>query len=135
MRLSATKALIERPDTIVVATVSAIYGLGEPASYFEMVLHLVKGDLIEQRAILRRLAEMQYTRNDVELRRATYRVRGEVIDIFPAESEKEALRVELFDNEVERLSLFDPLTGEILSRIARYTVYPKTIMSPRVSNY
>ncbi len=132
MRLSATKALIERPDTIVVATVSAIYGLGEPASYFEMVLHLVKGDLIDQRAILRRLAEMQYTRNDVELRRATYRVRGEVIDIFPAESDNEALRVELFDNEVERLSLFDPLTGEILSRIARYTVYPKNhYVTPR----
>ncbi|MCF7986262.1 MAG: excinuclease ABC subunit UvrB [Methylovulum sp.] len=132
MRLSATKALIERPDTIVVATVSAIYGLGEPKSYFEMVLHLVKGDLIEQRAILRRLAEMQYTRNDVELRRATYRVRGEVIDIFPAESEQEALRVELFDNEVERLSLFDPLTGEIISRIVRYTVYPKNhYVTPR----
>jgi excinuclease ABC subunit B len=132
MRLSATKALIERPDTIVVATVSAIYGLGEPESYFQMVLHLVKGDLIEQRAILRRLAEMQYTRNDIELRRATYRVRGEVIDIFPAESETEALRVELFDNEVERLSLFDPLTGEIISRIARYTVYPKNhYVTPR----
>jgi len=132
MRLSATKALIERPDTIVVATVSAIYGLGEPESYFEMVLHLVKGDLVEQRAILRRLAEMQYTRNDTELRRATYRVRGEVIDIYPAESEQEALRVELFDNEVERLSLFDPLTGEILHRIARYTVYPKNhYVTPR----
>ena len=132
MRLSATKALIERTDTIVVATVSAIYGLGEPASYFEMVLHLVKGDLIEQRAILRRLAEMQYTRNDIELRRATYRVRGEVIDVFPAESDSEALRIELFDNEVERLSLFDPLTGEVLRRIARYTVYPKNhYVTPR----
>ncbi len=132
MRLSATKALIERPDTIVVATVSAIYGLGEPESYFQMVLHLVKGDLIGQRAILRRLAEMQYTRNDVELRRATYRVRGEVIDIFPAESDSEALRVELFDDEVERLSLFDPLTGEVLQRIVRYTVYPKThYVTPR----
>ena len=132
MRLSATKALIERDDTIVVATVSAIYGLGEPESYFQMVLHLVKGDLIDQRAILRRLAEMQYTRNDTELRRATYRVRGEVIDIFPAESEQEALRVELFDNEVERLSLFDPLTGEILHRITRYTVYPKNhYVTPR----
>jgi excinuclease ABC subunit B len=96
MRLSATKALIEREDTIVVATVSAIYGLGEPESYFKMVLHLVKGDLIDQRSILRRLAEMQYTRNDVDLRRATYRVRGELIDIFPAESDQEALRVELF---------------------------------------
>ena len=132
MRLSATKALIEREDSIVVATVSAIYGLGEPESYFKMVLHLVKGDIINQRAILRRLAEMQYTRNDTELRRATYRVRGEVIDIFPAESEQEALRVELFDDEVERLSLFDPLTGEILRRLARYTVYPKShYVTPR----
>jgi excinuclease ABC subunit B len=132
MRLSATKALIERRDTVIVATVSAIYGLGEPASYFEMVLHLVRGDLLDQRKLLRRLAELQYTRNETELRRATYRVRGEVIDIFPAESEKEALRVELFDDEIERLSLFDPLTGEILSRIARYTVYPKThYVTPR----
>ena len=132
MRLSATKALIERRDTIVVATVSAIYGLGEPESYFQMVLHLVVGDLVNQRDILRRLAEMQYTRNDTELRRATYRVRGEVIDIFPAESEQEALRVELFDDEVERLSLFDPLTGEVTSRIARYTVYPKNhYVTPR----
>ena len=132
MRLSATKALIEREDSIVVATVSAIYGLGEPESYFKMVLHLVKGDLINQRAILRRLAEMQYTRNDLELRRATYRVRGDVIDIFPAESDSEALRVELFDDEVERLSLFDPLTGEIIRRPARYTVYPKShYVTPR----
>ena len=132
MRLSATKALIERPDSIVVATVSAIYGLGEPESYFQMVLHLVKGDLINQRTLLRRLAEMQYTRNDIELRRATYRVRGEVIDIFPAESESAALRVELFDDELERLSLFDPLTGEILQRLARYTVYPKShYVTPR----
>ena len=132
MRLSATKALIEREDTIVVATVSAIYGLGEPESYFKMVLHLVKGDLINQRDILRRLAEMQYTRNDIDLRRATYRVRGEVIDVFPAESDSEALRVELFDDEVERLSLFDPLTGEIMRRLARYTVYPKNhYVTPR----
>jgi excinuclease ABC subunit B len=132
MRLSATKALIEREDSIVVATVSAIYGLGEPESYFKMVLHLVKGDIIDQRTILRRLAEMQYTRNDMELRRATYRVRGEVIDIFPAESEQEALRIELFDDEVERLSLFDPLTGEIIRRLARYTVYPKShYVTPR----
>jgi excinuclease ABC subunit B len=116
MRLSATKALIERRDTIIVATVSSIYGLGEPASYFSMVLHLVRGDMINQRTLLRRLAELQYTRNDTELRRATYRVRGEVIDIYPAESEREALRVELFDDEIERLSLFDPLTGEVLSR-------------------
>jgi len=132
MRLSATKALFERDDTIVVASVSAIYGLGEPESYFQMVLHLVKGDMIKQRDILRRLAEMQYTRNDIELRRATYRVRGEVIDVFPAESEKEALRIELFDDEVERLSLFDPLTGEIMQRLSRYTVYPKShYVTPR----
>jgi excinuclease ABC subunit B len=132
MRLSATKALIERSDTIVVATVSAIYGLGEPESYFQMVLHLVKGDLINQRAIVRRLAEMQYTRNDIELRRGTYRVRGEVIDIFPAEADAEALRIELFDDEVEQLSLFDPLTGEIIRRMARFTVYPKShYVTPR----
>jgi len=132
MRLSATKALIERDDTIVVATVSAIYGLGEPESYFKMVLHLVKGDMINQRDILRRLAEMQYTRNDLDLRRATYRVRGEVIDVFPAESDSEALRIELFDDEVERLSLFDPLTGEIIRRLARYTIYPKShYVTPR----
>jgi len=132
MRLSATKALIERHDTIIVATVSCIYGLGEPASYFSMVLHLVRGDMQNQRTLLKRLTELQYTRNDTELRRATYRVRGEVIDIYPAESEKEALRVELFDDEIERLSLFDPLTGEILSRIARYTVYPKShYVTPR----
>ncbi len=132
MRLSATKALLERSDTIVVATVSAIYGLGEPESYFQMVLHLVKGDLISQRDIVRRLAEMQYTRNDIELRRATYRVRGEVIDIFPAESDEEALRIELFDDEVEQLSLFDPLTGEVSRRVARFTIYPKShYVTPR----
>lgn len=132
MRLSATKALLERRDTIVVATVSSIYGLGEPESYFSMVLHLVRGDLIDQRGLLRKLAELRYTRNDTELRRATYRVRGDVVDIYPAESEKEALRIELFDEEIERMSLFDPLTGEILQRIARYTVYPKThYVTPR----
>ncbi|MDF1584237.1 MAG: excinuclease ABC subunit UvrB [Methyloprofundus sp.] len=132
MRLSATKALLERKDTIVVATVSAIYGLGEPESYFKMVLHLVRGDIIKQRDLLRRLASMQYTRNDIELRRATYRVRGDVIDVFPAESEEAALRIELFDDEIERLSLFDPLTGEILHRVARYTVYPKShYVAPR----
>jgi excinuclease ABC subunit B len=132
MRLSATKALIERRDTVIVATVSAIYGLGEPASYFAMVLHLVRGDMIDQRTLLRRLTELQYTRNETELRRATYRVRGEVIDVFPAESGHEAVRIELFDDEIERLSLFDPLTGEIISRIARYTVYPKThYVAPR----
>ncbi len=132
MRLSATKALIERRDTIVVATVSAIYGLGEPESYFKMVLHLVRGDMIKQRDILRRLAEMQYTRNETELRRGTYRVRGDVIDVFPAESEEQALRIELFDDEIERLSMFDPLTGEILHRAARFTIYPKThYVTPR----
>ncbi|TAN50203.1 MAG: excinuclease ABC subunit UvrB [Methylococcaceae bacterium] len=132
MRLSATKAILERRDTVIVATVSSIYGLGEPASYFEMVLHLVRGDMIEQRTLLRRLTELQYTRNDTELKRGTFRVRGEVIDVFPAESEKEAVRIELFDEEIERLSLFDPLTGEILSRTARFTVYPKThYVTPR----
>lgn len=132
MRLSATKALLERKDTIVVATVSAIYGLGEPESYFQMVLHLVRGDMINQRDLLWRLAEMQYTRNDVDLKRATYRVRGDVIDVFPAESDQEALRIELFDDEIERLSVFDPLTGEIIQRLARYTVYPKThYVTPR----
>jgi len=132
MRLSATKALLERRDTIVVATVSAIYGLGEPESYFQMVLHLVRGDMVKQRDLLRRLAEMQYTRNDTELRRATYRVRGDVIDVFPAESEEQALRIELFDDEIERLSMFDPLTGEVLHRIARFTIYPKShYVTPR----
>jgi len=132
MRLSATKALLERRDTVVVATVSAIYGLGEPESYFQMVLHLVRGDMIKQRDILRRLTEMQYTRNDTELRRATYRVRGEVIDVFPAESEEQALRIELFDDEIERLSMFDPLTGEVTQRLARFTIYPKShYVTPR----
>jgi excinuclease ABC subunit B len=132
MRLSATKALLERRDTIVVATVSAIYGLGEPESYFQMVLHLVRGDMIKQREIIRRLTEMQYTRNDTELRRATYRVRGEVIDVFPAESEQQALRIELFDDEIERLSMFDPLTGEVTQRLARFTIYPKShYVTPR----
>ena len=132
MRLSATKAILERPDTIIVATVSSIYGLGDPKSYLTMVLHLVRGDIIDQRAILRRLAEMQYTRNDLDLRRGCYRVRGEVIDIHPADAEKEAIRVELFDDEIENISLFDPLTGEIIRPVARYTVYPKThYVTPR----
>jgi excinuclease ABC subunit B len=132
MRLSATKALIERRDTVIVATVSAIYGLGDPRSYLKMMLHLVRGDLIDQRTILRRLAEMQYTRNDVDLRRGTYRVRGDVIDVHPAESDREALRIELFDDEVESLSYFDPLTGEMLRRVPRLTVYPKThYVTPR----
>lgn len=126
MRLSATKALLERPDTIIVTTVSCIYGLGDPRSYLSMVLHLVRGDLLDQRDIVRRLAELQYTRNDVELHRATYRVRGELIDIYPAESDGEAVRLELFDGEVESIALFDPLTGEILRKVPRYTVYPKS---------
>ena len=126
MRLSATKAIMEREDTIIVATVSAIYGLGDPRSYMTMILHLVRGDLVDQRYILRRLAELQYTRNDLELRRGCYRVRGDVIDIHPAESEREAVRVELFDEEIEGLSFFDPLTGEVLRKVARLTVYPKT---------
>jgi len=126
MRLSATKALLERPDSIIVATVSAIYGLGDPQSYLQMVLHLDQGDPIDQRKILRRLAEIQYTRNDIELHRATYRVRGEVIDIFPAESEREAVRIELFDDEIESLAWFDPLTGEVLRKVPRVTIHPKT---------
>lgn len=126
MRLSATRALLERRDAIIVASVSAIYGLGDVNAYMQMVLHLKRGDRVDQRDILRRLAELQYTRNDMELRRGTYRVRGEVIDIHPAESEREAVRIELFDDEIEQLSYFDPLTGEILKRVARLTVYPKT---------
>jgi excinuclease ABC subunit B len=126
MRLSATKSMLERQDTITVATVSSIYGLGDPESYLSMMLHLVKGDMINQRDILRRLAEMQYTRNDMELGRANYRVRGEVIDVHPAESEYEAVRIELFDDEVEQLSFFDPLTGEVLRKVSRLTIYPKS---------
>jgi len=126
MRLSATKALLERPDTIIVATVSAIYGLGEPDEYHAMVLHLRRGDLIKQRALLRRLADLQYRRNDYELERGTYRVHGEIIDIFPAESERDALRVELFDDEIESLAHFDPLTGELLRKVPRFTIYPKS---------
>jgi len=132
MRLSATKALLERSDTIIVATVSSIYGLGDPRAYLSLVLHLRRGDLVGQRELLRRLAELQYTRSDLELRRGTYRVRGEVIDVHPAESEREALRIELFDDEIEALSLFDPLTGEVLQRVPRYTVYPKShYVTPR----
>ncbi len=126
MRLSATKALMERPDVIVVATVSAIYGLGDPKSYLQMVLHLDRGDRVEQRSILRRLAELQYTRNDMELQRATYRVRGDVIDVFPAESDKYAIRIELFDDEIEQLSYFDPLTGAVIRKVPRLTVFPKS---------
>ena len=132
MRLSATKALIERRDAIIVATVSAIYGLGDPEAYFSMVLHLSRGERIDQRSILRRLAEMQYTRNELDLGQGTYRVRGDVIDIFPAESDRDAVRVELFDDEVESLSFFDPLTGEVTSRVPRLTVFPKThYVTPR----
>lgn len=132
MRLSATKALMERDDAIIVATVSAIYGLGDPKSYLKMMMHLSRGDMIDQREVLRQLAELQYTRNDVELKRATYRVRGDVIDIFPAESEKEAIRLELFDEELEAISGFDPLTGEVLRKLPRVTIYPKThYVTPR----
>jgi len=132
MRLSATKALLERRDVIVVATVSAIYGLGDPDSYLKMLLHVVRGDIIDQRSILRRLAELQYTRNDIAFERSNYRVRGDVIDIFPADSEKDAVRIELFDEEVENISLFDPLTGEVLQRLPRVTVYPKShYVTPR----
>ena len=126
MRLSATKALLERKDVVIVATVSAIYGLGDPNQYFNMVLHLVRGDRIPDREIIRRLTELQYTRGDYDLRRGTYRVRGEVIDVHPAESDKEAVRIELFDGEVENLSLFDPLTGEVIKRLPRFTIYPKS---------
>ena len=126
MRLSATKALLERRDSIIVATVSSIYGLGDPSSYHQMILHVSRGEVIGQRDILRRLAELQYTRNDMQLQRGTYRARGDVIDIFPAESDGEAVRLELFDDEIERISLFDPLTGATHREVPRYTVYPKS---------
>ncbi|MBQ4814299.1 excinuclease ABC subunit UvrB [Pseudoalteromonas luteoviolacea] len=132
MRLSATKALLERRDTIIVASVSAIYGLGDPDSYMKMMLLLKVGETVEQRALLRRLAELQYTRNDMDFSRGTYRVRGEVIDIFPAESETQAVRVEMFDDEIERISLFDPLTGAVDKHLVRATIYPKThYVTPR----
>lgn len=134
MRLSATKALLERKDVVLIASVSAIYGLGDPKSYMKMLLHLREGGIMQQRDILKRLSELQYTRNDIELQRGTYRVRGEVIDIFPADSDKHAIRIELFDDEIERLSLFDPLTGHVVKRIARITVYPKShYVTPRES--
>ncbi|MED5429920.1 MAG: excinuclease ABC subunit UvrB [Pseudomonadota bacterium] len=126
MRLSATKSLFERNDAIVIGTVSAIYGLGDPDTYFKMILHMVIGDVVDQRKILRRLSELQYLRNDTELRRGAYQVRGEIIDIFPADSEREAVRVELCGDEIENLYTFDPLTGEILKKIKRCTIYPKT---------
>ena len=132
MRLSATKALLERRDTIIVSTVSAIYGLGDPTQYLSMVLHLSVGEIINQRNILRRLAEMQYSRNDMELRRGTYRVRGEVIDVFPGDEEVRAIRIELFDEEIEAISQFDPLTGEVVNKMQRVTVFPKShYVTPR----
>ncbi len=132
MRLSATKALLQRRDTIIVSTVSAIYGLGDPTQYLSMVLHLSVGEIINQRDILRRLAEMQYSRNDLELRRGTYRVRGEVIDIFPGDEEISAIRIELFDEEIESISQFDPLTGEVVNKMQRVTVFPKShYVTPR----
>ena len=126
MRLSATKALLERRDAIIVATVSSIYGLGDPEAYLAMVLHLVRGEILDQRKLLRRLADMQYTRNEIDFSQGAFRVRGDVVDIFPAESQREALRVELFDETIESLALFDPLTGEVLRKVPRYTVYPGT---------
>ena len=132
MRLSATKALIERPDVIIVATVSAIYGLGDPEAYFSMVLHLARGERIDQRSILRRLAELQYQRNEIDFSHGTYRVRGDVIDVFPAESDRDAVRIELFDDEIESLSFFDPLTGEVVRRVPRLTIFPKShYVTPR----
>jgi len=132
MRLSATKALLERSDTIIVATVSAIYGLGDPTQYLSMVLHLSRGDRIDQRVILRRLAEMQYSRNDMELRRGTYRVRGDIIDIFPGDEEALAIRIELFDEEVDSIYALDPLTGEIQRKLQRITIFPKShYVTPR----
>lgn len=132
MRLSATKAILERPDTIIVATVSAIYGLGDPQSYLKMVLHMQQGDEIGQRALLRRLTDLQYTRNDMDFRRATFRVRGDIIDIYPAESEKDAVRIELFDDQIESITAFDPLTGELLRKLPRVTIFPKShYVTPR----
>ncbi|MDB6096422.1 MAG: excinuclease subunit [Francisellaceae bacterium] len=132
MRLSATKAFLERKDSIIVATVSAIYGLGDPKAYLSMVLHLVKGEKIDQRVLLRRLAELQYSRNDLDFRRTTYRVRGDVIDVFPAESDNDAIRVELFGDEIDNISIFDPLTGALIKKVPRITIYPKThYVTPR----
>jgi Excinuclease ABC subunit B len=132
MRLSATKAIVERRDTIIVASVSSIYGLGDPSAYLKMVLELECGGRVDQRQILRRLAQLQYARNDHDFSRGTYRARGDVIDIFPAESEDEAVRVELFDDEIESLAWFDPLTGEVLRRVPRLTIYPKShYVTPR----
>ena len=126
MRLSATKAILERRDTIIIASVSAIYGLGDPSSYLKMVLHLDRGDTVNQRKLLRRLTELQYTRNEIELHRGMFRTRGDVVDIFPAESDREAIRIQLFDDEIESISRFDPLTGEISQKLPRVTIHPKT---------
>lgn len=126
MRLSATKALLERPDCLVVSTVSSIYGLGDPQSYFKMIMHLSRGEIINQRGILRQLAELQYTRNDLDFKRGTYRVRGDVIDIFPADSDEFAIRIELFDEEIENICSFDPLTGAVEEKLPRVTIFPKT---------
>ena len=132
MRLSATKALLQRRDAIIIASVSAIYGLGDPQSYLQMVLHIDRGDRMAQRDVLRRLTELQYERNDVAFQRGTYRVRGDVIDVFPAESEKDAVRIGLFDDEIEEISIFDPLTGEVLNKVPRYTIFPKShYVTPR----
>ena len=132
MRLSATKALLERRDAIIVTTVSCIYGLGSPETYLKMVLHVDRGDKLDQRALLRRLADLQYTRNEMDFARATFRVRGDVVDIFPAESDLEAIRIELFDDEVENIAAFDPLTGEVIRKLPRFTFYPKShYVTPR----
>ena len=132
MRLSATKSLLERGDAIIIATVSSIYGLGDPNSYMKMLLHVVKGDIIDHRQILKRLANMQYKRNDIDFGRGTYRVRGETIDIFPADSEKEAYRIEIFDEEIDNLTIFDPLTGKTIKQVSRFSIYPKThYVTPR----
>jgi excinuclease ABC subunit B len=132
MRLSATKALLERSDSIIVATVSAIYGLGDPAAYLSMVLHIVRGDRMDQRRLLRRLADMQYTRNELDLTQGTYRVRGDVVDVFPAESSREAVRIELFDETIDSISVFDPLTGQVDRKLPRFTIYPGThYVTPR----
>ena len=126
MRLSATKAILERPDCVIVATVSAIYGIGDPSEYHSMILHVKEGDKLTQRDAIKRLTEMQYTRNEADFRRGTFRVRGDVLDIFPAEHAENALRLSLFDDEVESLQLFDPLTGHIKQRIGRFTVFPSS---------
>ena len=126
MRLSATKAILERPDCMIVATVSAIYGIGDPSEYHSMILHVREGDTLTQRDAIRRLTEMQYTRNEADFRRGTFRVRGDVLDVFPAEHAESAVRISLFDDEVESMQLFDPLTGHVRQRIARFTVFPST---------